>query len=90
MTRRDEILKVGLEYGWTEEYPITSRERDMLFLIRRPDPDSRSMLRVQVVFKDHAHTTVAECLTGPTLHSRLTGGHQAIKRYLRWHGRKIA
>jgi hypothetical protein len=87
-TRRDNILKVALEYGWEEISPHFNASRDRLMLSRQV-PGGHSFSVVEVLFKDHDHTTVAECRTGvDALNQRLTGGHVAIKRHLRWNGKK--
>jgi hypothetical protein len=85
MTLRDEILKVGLERGWTEESPTPW---DVLAL-RWVDPDSTFVDRIEVRFGDGTYATVTKCVVGTWFRSSLECNLKEIQRYIRWRPVKI-
>jgi hypothetical protein len=91
MTTPNDILRVAQENGWART-PGTLNHDSTLSLVRLPEPGipqggSRYGLWIEFDFDTQSRVIYAEKHVGST-DTRLLGGAQAIKKYLRENGWK--
>lgn len=80
MSTREEIKYVALENGWQQD--LTFPERNQYLEVFKQDPSDRRV-RLRVEFSETGRIEFAAAMVRGKGEQRITGGRQAVLRYIR-------